>query len=322
MIKKWTLVSAIALLLAGLLSTPTWAAQPAAPLFSVSPTALNFGSIPVGAASSRQHVIVTNISGSTLTVSGTGGGAGVFGGVGSCQGTVLRAGRSCHYTYQFRPNALGFLQSGTNGTLNGQPYALSFTGTGLPSTRIRFTNHLVASGTDLVPFSFQVDTLSAPTATLSVVGPLPAGLTFVDAGNGNGSITGSPTVAGSFKIKVRATTPTRTESKEVQLNLAPVQFSVSPTTINFGSVPVGTTSPTRTVTVTNISGSTLIVGTTGGGAGLFGGVTTCQGAFLAAKQSCQYLYAFSPHALGFVQGGTNGTLNGQPFALTFTGTGT
>ena len=43
---------------------------------------------------------------------------------------------------------------------------------------------------------------------------------------------------------------------------------------------------------------------------------------LAAEASCQYFYAFSPVTKGFVQGGTSGTLDGQPYALTFTGTGT
>ena len=258
MVKKWALVLVAPFLLAGLVGVPAWAAaqsQSDAPLFSISPTALNFGSIAVGAVSRRQYVTVTNISGSTVTVSAAGGAGGIFGGVSNCQGKVLRAGRSCHYIYRFRPDALGFVQGGTNGTLNGQPYALTFSGTGLPSARIRFTNNLVAAGTDLVPFSFQVDTFSVPASTLSVTGALPAGLTFVDEGNGNALISGTPTVAGSFAVKVKATTPARTHSKEVQITLAPAQFSVSPTTINFGSVPVGTTSPTQTVTVTNISGS-------------------------------------------------------------------
>ncbi len=325
MIRRWPLALVCPSLLFGLLGVPAWAAaQPQidAPSFTVSPSALNFGSIPVGGVSRRQYVTVTNVSGSTVTVSGTGGGAGVFGGVGDCQGKVLPTGRSCHFFYQFRPDALGPVQVETNGTLNGQPYALTFTGTGLPGDRIRFTNNPVAAGTDLVPFSFQVDTLSVPASTLSATGPLPAGLTFVDEGNGTALIAGTPTVTGSFAIRVRARIPGKTHSKEVHITLAPAQFSISPTTINFGSVPVGTTSPTQTVTVTNISGTTVLVFGTGGGATIFGGTGNCQGKLLAAEASCQYFYAFSPVTKGFVQGGTSGTLDGQPYALTFTGTGT
>ena len=66
----------------------------------------------------------------------------------------------------------------------------------------------------------------------------------------------------------------------------------------------------------------MTVSAAGGAGGIFGGVSNCQGNILATEQSCQYFYAFSPVTVGFVQGGTSGTLNGQPYALTFTGTGT
>jgi len=177
MTRKCAVALVVPLLLAGLLAVPAWASQPsvAAPLFSVSPTALNFGSVVVGASSHSQSITITNISGSTLTVSDAVGVADAFVGVSRCSGKVLRSGRSCHWTYKFTPKALGFVQEETDGTLNGQSYALTFTGTGLPTRRIRFTSNLITSGTDLVPFSFQIDTVSVPTAVLSVSSPLPAG---------------------------------------------------------------------------------------------------------------------------------------------------
>lgn len=53
MTRKCAVALVVPLLLAGLLAVPAWASQPsvAAPLFSVSPTALNFGSVVVGASS-------------------------------------------------------------------------------------------------------------------------------------------------------------------------------------------------------------------------------------------------------------------------------
>jgi hypothetical protein len=99
------------------------------------------------------------------------------------------------------------------------------------------------------------------------------------------------------------------------------QFLISPTAFDFGSVPVGTTSAQQTVTITNVSGSSVVMSGAGGAAGEFGGVQNCQGKTLAAGASCQMFYAFTPTAVGPVTGSTNGTWNGQAFQLTFTGAG-
>jgi hypothetical protein len=102
---------------------------------------------------------------------------------------------------------------------------------------------------------------------------------------------------------------------------APPQFLISPTGLDFGSVAVGTTGATQSVSVTNVSGSPLLMNGTGGAAGVFGGSQDCQGHTLAAGASCHMYYAFTPTSVGPVTGGGGGTWNGQEFRVAMTGTG-
>ena len=101
----------------------------------------------------------------------------------------------------------------------------------------------------------------------------------------------------------------------------PNTFLVSPTAFDFGDVAIGSTSPNQTVTITNVSGTPVVVSGAGGAAGLFGGFQNCGGVTLNPGQSCQFFYQFTPTALGPVTGSTNGSLNGQPFNFTFAGNG-
>ena len=103
---------------------------------------------------------------------------------------------------------------------------------------------------------------------------------------------------------------------------APVKtFRISPTSFDFGDVPVGSTSAQQTVTITNVSGVPVVMSGAGGGAGLFGGSQDCQGRTIIPGQFCSFFYAFTPAAIGPVTGSTGGSMNGQGFSFTFSGNG-
>jgi hypothetical protein len=102
----------------------------------------------------------------------------------------------------------------------------------------------------------------------------------------------------------------------------PSPFLITPRALAFGDVPEGSTAASQEITIENVSGKSQVMSGAGGGAGVFGGSQNCQGQTLAPGASCQMFYAFSPTSTGFVSGSTNGTWNGQPFNLKFTGTGT
>jgi beta-glucosidase len=58
-------------------------------------------------------------------------------------------------------------------------------------------------------FAVTTATTQSPTAqelpSLSVTGKLPAGLTFIDHGDGTGTISGTPTAQGTYTVRLRAT---------------------------------------------------------------------------------------------------------------------
>ena len=63
--------------------------------------------------------------------------------------------------------------------------------------------------------SFTVTTTGSPNATLTFTGTLPAGVTFVDNGNGTATLSGTPTATGTFPLTITAangTTPDATQS--------------------------------------------------------------------------------------------------------------
>jgi hypothetical protein len=200
-------------------------------LFLITPRALAFGDVPVGSIAATQEITIENVSGTSQTMSGAGGGAGVFGGAQNCQGQTLAPGASCQMFYAFSPTATGFVNGSTNGTWNGQAFSFKFTGAGIP------------------------------------------------------------------------------------------QFLITPTSLAFGRVKVGTTSPQQTISITNESNKSVVMSGAGGGAGVFGGAQNCQGQTLAPGASCLMFYAFTPTATGFVSGSTNGSWNGQAFDFKFTGIG-
>jgi putative transposon-encoded protein len=99
------------------------------------------------------------------------------------------------------------------------------------------------------------------------------------------------------------------------------RWRISPTSLDFGDVAVGMTSPSQTVTITNVSSTAVMGNILGGAAGLFGGAQNCQGVTINPGQSCQIFYSFRPTALGSVTGSTTGSFNNQPFSFTFAGKG-
>src|SRR5690242_19724446 len=116
---SWTLLSA--LLAAGVMASLTTIASAAptvsaANLFLITPRALDFGYVPVGSAAAQQAITVTNVSGVPQVMSGTGGGAGVFGGIQDCQETTVAPGQSCQMFYAFSPVKVGAVSGSAGGT--------------------------------------------------------------------------------------------------------------------------------------------------------------------------------------------------------------
>jgi hypothetical protein len=324
----------LAAVLLGAALTPVLGASAAAPapLFKITPTAFDFGYVPMGSTTGQQIVTVINKSSSPQVMNGAGGGAGVFGGSQDCQGTTLAPGAVCHMYYAFSPTALGATTGSTNGTWNGQAFSFSFKGYGLPHFRISPTT-----------FDFGPTALgsSAPQQTVTVTNLANKSVVMNGAGGGAGLFGGSQDCqgttlgAGSSCHMYYQFTPTAVGAATGSTNgnwngqnfsfsfsgFGTPRFTISPTSFDFGQVKVGTTGTVQTVTVTNRGSTPVVMNGAGGGAGQFGGSQDCQGTTVQPGKTCHMYYAFSPSTTGTVTGSTNGTWNGQSFAFNFTGTG-
>ena len=73
------------------------------------------------------------------------------------------------------------------------------------------------------------------------------------------------------------------------------QFLISPTSFDFGNVPLGSHAPQQIVNVTNIGTTSVVMSGAGGGAGQFGGSQDCQGQTIAPGATCHMYYQFLAH---------------------------
>ena len=301
--------------------------------FLISPTAFDFGQTPLNEASPTGVVTITNVSSSSVVMSGAGGGAGVFGGSQDCQGTTLAAGASCHMNYAFTPTALDAQTGSTSGSWNGQSFSLAFAGAGAPRFLIAATSldfGAVPVGGDGLSQTITITNLGSTAATMSGAG----GGAGVFGGSQNCQSTSVPG-GGSCQMSYRFT-PTATgdatgstsgtwNSQPFALTFtgsATPRFLISPTALEFGDTTVGSTAPGQTVAITNLSAAAAVMNGAGGGAGVFGGSQDCQGTSLASGSSCHQTYAFAPTAIGAQSGTGSGTWNGQSYSVALSGTAT
>jgi hypothetical protein len=101
------------------------------------------------------------------------------------------------------------------------------------------------------------------------------------------------------------------------------QFLVTPTTLVFGSEAIGTTSPVQQVTITNVSGSSVVGNPEGGALSPpFNDSQNCEGVTLAPGGSCVFDYWFAPSATGSFSATSSVDFDGQNFAIKVSGKGT
>jgi ribosomal protein S11 len=319
-------------------TAPSLALAPSLSSLAITPTAFDFGDVPVGSTSATQLVTVTNVSGASMVLSASGGAAGVFGGSSDCNFAALAPGASCHLYYQFSPTVAGAQTGSAVGTVQGQFFSLTFKGNGVNQflfTPAGFDFGDVAVGTTSAQ---QVVTVTN-VGNASVVGSL-SGLgagVFGSSSDCNGAtiapgaschiyFTFTPTAAttwsGGFSSSMNGQPFNISFTGNAYSGAPPsTLFAISPTTFDFGDVPVGSSSTQQLVTVTNISGASIVMSVAGGGAGVFGGSSDCEGLTLAAGASCHVSYQFSPTVAGPQTGTATASFNGQVGTFNFIGNG-
>jgi hypothetical protein len=324
-----------------------------APAVALDPGTLDFGGVLAGHTSAPRTITVTN--------SATGSGADdlVFGATAAtlsgpdagrfaiaddeCAGRTLAPSEHCAISVSFTPGTTGartaVLELADNAPGSPQQVALSGTGTGpaasLSSTSLDFGDQTV--GTTSAPGSVTVTNTGDQPLKITGMTRGGAGGSRVTATRGCGtdliapgdtcvvSVTFSPTAVGTL-------TPTLTLSGNfgsavIDLSgtgiAAAPELSITPGSLDFGSVRRNTTSAPQTFTVTNTGTASLKVNgvTRGGTGGSRITVTNDCLAIIAPGGSCTLSVTFSPTALGTLTPTLSITSNGGSAILGLSGTG-
>jgi hypothetical protein len=283
---------------------------------SLSPASLSFANQVVNTTSNAQPVTLSATGNSCLKVllAVTGD----FAQSTTC-GAGVPAGQSCVVNVTFAPSATG-LRTGTL-SLNGNAASVSLSGTGVPPATISVAPSALNFGNQTVGTESAAQTLTVTNtggSTLHINSLLVTGdpdfftLTnncvggagVAPGGSCSAQVVFFPHSAGVGSATLTIGSDATNNPVSVSISgagVTPPLASVSPASINFGSLVVGMQSLSQTVTVTNTGGSTLHISSLAvtGDPDFFTLTNNCVGgAGVAPGGSCSVQVVFSPHTAG------------------------
>ena len=292
-----------------------------APKISISPTSLNFGNIRVG-GTPELSTTITNTGTLDLTISRfeiTGLNLAEFNQINTCE--TIPSGGSCTMTVTFSPTLPYASKSAIVNIYSndpGKPVANVKLKGKAPPPKISVSPRSVDLGPARVGSTSLPKTitiLNKGTSDLVVSGVNIDGIDGSEFGQENGCATilagASCTIAATFSPglpfgkKSAAATISSNDPKKPTLTVntsgtaAPPKISVSPTSVAFGSVQVGSTSSPREVTVSNIGVSDLLINDisiTGVNVTDFGQINDCT--TISAGNFCTVTATFAPELTG------------------------
>ena len=318
-----------------------------APLLSASPSSWDFGSVSAGGTSAARSFVVTNFGGvaaSGLTFANADDTKWIVTG-NTCGGTINANGGTCDLSIAYAPAAAGASDTGTYSGSGSGSFSISLSGSS-PSGATP-ANLQVAPGAA----TFGNVTVGASSATLAFTvtnsgGTGAAGMVFANT-NGAEFIVSGNTCAATLAAGARCGfslkyTPSAVGADTATLSLAysgaatiniamsgtgtapPVAaLQVTPATLAFGTVALGSTSATQNLVVANTGGATATALALANGDALHFPVSgnTC-GATLAAGASCTLNVAYAPTAVGTANAAlTFSYAGGTSVNVAMTGTG-
>jgi hypothetical protein len=307
---------------------------------------LTFPTTDVGTSSASQTMTLSNNQSQSLsfTFATSGDYTAVGSGASPCTGT-LAAKSKCSFAVTFTPTYNGTIKGALTVTHNavGSPTSGGLSGTGADGTAVPLTFNPANLNFGNIALSaaltktVTVKNVSAATVTLtSITG---SGYFIVKSGGAtpcNGAIlsgktctfnaTFQPLATGSF-IGSITVVDNASVSTQVQnaagTGIEPV--TLAPTTLSFGTVAVGSTSPVAIITVTNyLATAVAIDGVVASGdfIATTGGTAPC-GTSIPAKGTCDLGVEFSPAAAGTINGDLTVTFaaGDSPLVVSLAGTG-
>ena len=303
----------------------------------LQPTAVDFGSIPVGTTSPAQNITISN----TGTLSGTVGSATVTGDfriTASTCGATLAPNTGCTISIAFSPAASG-TRTGTFTLQAGDgTHAAALSGAGTsPATD--------ALSPASLTFAAQTVGTSSVAQTVTLTNNGDAQLTLVNAQVTSGDFSATngcgATVPGHTSCSISVVFAPRSagpqtgtltitdvqRSQTVTLNgsgLPAPGVSLSPTSVQFADTGVGVATAPAVVTLSNTGGSPVTISSVSatGDFGTLAGSTTCaSGSTLQPAGTCTVPVVFAPQAAGARTGTLTLATSAGAKAVALSGTG-
>ena len=314
---------------------------------SISPTTVAFGTVAVGTTSSPRTVTLINNSSSSFNlVLGASSNFKAAGNGAKPCGATLAAASQCTFSVTFSPTASGSIRGGIsvayNGAFSPQVVSLAGTGSGGSSGPLAFSVKLLnvpatvvntTSGARLVTVtnsstaSVNISNIIASADYSLVTTKTPCGGALASAASCTVAIKFSPILPGNVYGSVTFTDDASVGTQILSISgIAVLPVSFSPTSLIFSPQAVGTISPAKTVTLTNNQNTSLTLHsilTSGEYLLSTAGSNPCSLGSLPAQGSCTIGIAFSPGAVGTI----NGVLTvmhdaaASPQEVSLTGTG-
>ena len=305
---------------------------------TANPSSLAFGSVQDG-NSSRQSTTLTNTTGTALTISAATASGSGFSLSGSTLPVTLNAGQSTSLTVQFAPTSSGAASGSISITSNGANPSLSIplSGTGVT------LGSLAANPSSLSFGSVQRGNSSSKSETLTNTSASAVTISQANVNGGAFSVSGltlpailssnqsvtftvtfAPTGGGSASGTVSIVSGASNSPLSVALSgtgTVPGQLAVSPTTLSFGNVVVGSSSSLNGTL--NATGAAVTI-SSDSIANEFALSGISLPATIAAGTSASFTVTFTPQSSGVASGSLSFTSNAtnSAAAQSLTGTGT
>jgi hypothetical protein len=282
---------------------------------SLSPANLSFGKQTVGITSSPQNVTLQNTGNIKLTITSiqiTGTNSSDFGEKNNCPSS-LSPNNSCQISVTFKPTTTGTRNAAVNITDNapGSTQSVSLTGVGvLPAVTFSPTSLTFPTQLVFTTSKAQAVTLTNSGAGVLKINHISVTSPFSQTNNcpdslGPGAkctinVKFHPGNKGVFHSAISVTDNAPGSPQNVPLTGTGTFVQLIPTTLNFGTQPVGTRSLAKTITLTNKGNSTVTItgiSITGTDARDFAETNTC-GKSVASGASCFIKVTFKPLAKG------------------------
>jgi len=318
----------------------------------VSPASLSFGTVAVGQSMAKTATL-KNVGGTAVTVSQASISSSAFTISGLALPVTLAAGQSTTFTVSFAPRTSGSDSStvavsgtaslsvggfsGSSGTRTAISASLPVAGDATTAGQLAAAPGSLAFGIVTVGStqtqSVTVTNSGGTSATISQATTTGAGvrlsgpaLPVVLAPNQSSTfqITFAPTVAGALSGSLAIVSTAANSNIALAVTgtaVPPGTLGVSPASLGFGSVQVGS-SQTQPATVTNSGGSSLTINSataTGAGFGMSGLALPMT---LSPGQSAAFSVSFSPQTAGSVTGNIAFSGSNATASLALSGTGT